>query len=278
MLGAMPAEMKQLLDTLLQQNNLTREEACAGVEAIIEGADPCQAAAFLVLLKAKGETGQEVAGMVSAMRNHMIPVSPGVPCVDIVGTGGDGHHTVNFSTAASVVAAACGASVAKHGNRSVSSMCAACTLSHPPYSLRPARHWTSSAHIRFECTAASVAPSATPTHPPHPPHPLNVCRCGSADVLETLGVDLALPAAGIERCIKEAGIAFMFAPNFHPAMKHIVPVRKAPAARRQRHRGGATARCPGLLGRTRLAFDCALRTREEPPSRAPPQGRAGERP
>eukprot|EP00964_Phaeocystis_antarctica_P109978 scaffold74372_cov69-Phaeocystis_antarctica.AAC.2 len=59
---------------------------------IIEGADPCQAAAFLVLLKAKGETGQEVAGMVSAMRNHMIPVSPGVPCVDIVGTGGDGHH------------------------------------------------------------------------------------------------------------------------------------------------------------------------------------------
>jgi hypothetical protein len=134
LLGAMPAEMKQLLDTLLQKNNLTREEACAGVEAIIEGADPCQAAAFLVLLKAKGETGQEVAGMVSAMRNHMIPVSPGVPCVDIVGTGGDGHHTVNFSTAASVVAAACGASVAKHGNRSVSSMCAACTLSHPPYS------------------------------------------------------------------------------------------------------------------------------------------------
>ena len=134
--------MKQLLDTLLEKNNLTREEACAGVEAIIEGADPCQAAAFLVLLKAKGETGQEVAGMVSAMRNHMIPVSPGVPCVDIVGTGGDGHHTVNFSTAASVVAAACGASVAKHGNRSVSSMCAACALSHPPYSLcltRPPR-------------------------------------------------------------------------------------------------------------------------------------------
>jgi len=167
------AEMKSLLDTLLEKKNLTREEAGAGVEAIIQGADPCQAAAFLVLLKAKGETGQEVAGMVSTMRKHMVPVSPGVPCVDIVGTGGDGHHTVNVSTTASIVAAACGANVAKHGNRSVSSM------------------------------------------------------CGSADVLETLGVDLALPAAGIERCISEAGIAFMFAPNFHPAMKHIVPVRKA---------------------------------------------------
>lgn len=146
--------MKQLLDTLLQQNSLTREEACAGVEAIIEGADPCQAAAFLVLLKAKGETGQEVAGMVSAMRKHMIPVCPGVPCVDIVGTGGDGHHTVNFSTAASVVAAACGANVAKHGNRSVSSMCAACAcaLLHSPYSLRPPYS------LRLLC----------PLHPPHP--------------------------------------------------------------------------------------------------------------
>jgi len=165
--------MKALLEALLEKKDLTREEATAGVEAIIQGADPVQASAFLVLLRAKGETPQEVAGLVGAMRNHMVPVNPGVPCVDIVGTGGDGHHTVNFSTAASVVAAACGAHVAKHGNRSVSSM------------------------------------------------------CGSADVLETLGVDLSLPAAGIERCIREAGIAFMFAPNFHPAMKHIVPVRKA---------------------------------------------------
>ena len=165
--------MKALLETLLQQKDLTRDEAASGVEAIIQGADPCQAAAFLVLLKAKGETSQEVAGMVSTLRKHWLPVNPGVPCVDIVGTGGDGHHTVNFSTAASLVAAACGASVAKHGNRSVSSM------------------------------------------------------CGSADVLETLGIDLSLPAAGVERCIREAGIAFMFAPNYHPAFKNIVPIRKA---------------------------------------------------
>ena len=103
----------------------------------------------------------------------------------------------------------------------------------------------------------SAAPSA---HPPRPPHPLDLYRCGSADVLETLGVDLALPAAGIERCIKEAGIAFMFAPNFHPAMKHIVPVRKVPAARRQRCLGAATARYPGLLGRSRQALGCARRS------------------
>ena len=90
---------------------------------------------------------------------------PGVPCVDIVGTGGDGHHTVNFSAAASVVAAACGASVAKHGNRSASSMCAQPAPSHTLC----ARHWTrpaptcaSNAHI------VSTAPSA---HPPRPPHP-----------------------------------------------------------------------------------------------------------
>ena len=85
--------------------------------------DPCQTSAFLVLLRAKGETASEIAGMVSVMREHMVRVKAPGPCIDIVGTGGDGHHTVNFSTAASIVAAACGACVAKHGNRSVSSQC-----------------------------------------------------------------------------------------------------------------------------------------------------------
>ena len=166
--------MKEPIEKLISRTDLTAAEAEAGVESIIAGVDPCQAAAFLVALRAKGETSQEVAGMVTAMRRHMIAVKPTVgPCVDIVGTGGDGHHTVNFSTAASVVAAACGAKVAKHGNRSVSS------------------------------------------------------QCGSADVLEELGVKLALPPAAVERCLADAGIAFMFAPGFHPAMKNIVPVRKA---------------------------------------------------
>uniref|UniRef100_A0A7S2FP51 anthranilate phosphoribosyltransferase n=1 Tax=Haptolina brevifila TaxID=156173 RepID=A0A7S2FP51_9EUKA len=148
-------------------------ESEAAMRDIITGVDPCQTSAFLVLLRAKGETPSEVAGMVSVMREHMVRVNSGGACIDIVGTGGDGYHTVNFSTAASLVAAACGARVAKHGNRSVSS------------------------------------------------------QCGSADVLEELGIVIALPAEGIERCLTQASIAFMFAPGFHPAMKNVVPVRKA---------------------------------------------------
>ena len=115
--------LKSLLDKLIERKDLTRAEAEAGCQAVIEGVDNCQTAAFLVLLKAKGETPAEVAGMVTAMRAHMVRVNTDGPIIDIVGTGGDGHHTVNFSTCASVVAAACGAKVAKHGNRSVSSQC-----------------------------------------------------------------------------------------------------------------------------------------------------------
>ena len=167
------ATLKSIIENLMERRDLTRAEAESGCRAVIEGVDPCQTAAFLCLLRAKGETPAEVAGMVTAMRAHMVNVNPGGSVVDIVGTGGDGHHTVNFSTAASIVAAACGAKVAKHGNRSVSS------------------------------------------------------QCGSADVLEELGIAIALPPAGVERCLSEAGIAFMFAPGFHPAMKNVVPVRKA---------------------------------------------------
>lgn len=151
------ATLKPLIDQLMKRQDLTRAQAETAMRTIIEGVDPCQIAALLVLLQAKGETPSEVAGMVSVMREHMVHVDPGGTCIDIVGTGGDGHHTVNFSTAASVVAAACGARVAKHGNRSVSS------------------------------------------------------QCGSADVLEALGVVIVQQPAGIERCLGDAGIAFMFA-------------------------------------------------------------------
>lgn len=107
--------------------------------------------------------------------NHVEIKGKGVsppPAVDIVGTGGDGHNTVNISTSAAVVAAACGATVAKHGNASVSS------------------------------------------------------RSGSADVLRALGIRM-LPPADVAACAKESGIAFMFAPLFHPAMRHVVAVRKS---------------------------------------------------
>eukprot|EP00965_Chrysotila_dentata_P078366 2582442-Pleurochrysis_carterae.AAC.6 len=161
------------LEALVARSNLSLKEAEDAMELIISGAEPCQAAALLVLLRSKGETAEEIAGFTKAMRHHMVPVNAKASCLDIVGTGGDGHHTVNISTAASVVVASCGAVVAKHGNRSVSS------------------------------------------------------KCGSADVLEELGVKLILPPSGVEKCLEEAGIAFMFAPAFHPAMKNIVPVRKA---------------------------------------------------
>jgi anthranilate phosphoribosyltransferase len=127
----------------------------------------------LVLLRAKGETAEEIAGLAKAMRELCVPVSTSADVLDIVGTGGDGIGSVNISTGATVVAAAAGAKVAKHGNRSVSSL------------------------------------------------------CGSADVLEALGVAVEIGPSGVARCIEEAGVGFMFAPTFHPAMKAVVPVRKA---------------------------------------------------
>jgi len=143
--------------------------------SIASGSVPdAQIAAFLALLRSKGETAAEIAGLASTMRELAAPVNAqGLGLLlDIVGTGGDGHNTVNISTAASVVAASCGALVAKHGNRSVSS------------------------------------------------------KSGSADVLEALGVDLVGPES-VRGCLEACGIAFMFAPKFHPAMKHVGPVRKA---------------------------------------------------
>lgn len=148
---------------------------------MLEGAHPAQIAAFLVLLRAKGETGEEVAGLARAMLESGVEVALGAedlrgrPLLDIVGTGGDGIGSVNISTGATVIAAAAdgAVAVAKHGNRSVSSL------------------------------------------------------CGSADVVEALGVALELHPEGIRACVREAGIAFMYAPAFHPAMAAVGPVRRA---------------------------------------------------
>jgi len=111
------------IQLLLDGNHLTRADAHALMGSIMDGeATPAQIAGFLVALRTKGETAEEITGFAEAMREHVVPVTPQrAPVVDVVGTGGDGAHTFNISTAAALVAAAAGAAVAKHGNRAASS-------------------------------------------------------------------------------------------------------------------------------------------------------------
>ncbi len=156
------------------RGDLTPQEAREAMGEIMEGrATPAQIAAFLVALRMKGETVEEVTEFARVMRNHAIPVNTSRrPVVDTCGTGGDAVKTFNVSTAAAFVAAGAGVAVAKHGNRSVTS------------------------------------------------------KCGSADVLEALGIRFDLPPEEVGRCVDEVGIGFMFAPSYHPAMKHAMPVRR----------------------------------------------------
>jgi anthranilate phosphoribosyltransferase len=167
------------LKRLLEGGDLTRSEARDAMDAIMRGGvPPAQVAGFLVSLRIKGETVEEIVGCAQAMRDHVVPVRPSRDgLVDTAGTGGDGAGTLNLSTAAALVAAAAGARVAKHGNRAVSS------------------------------------------------------SCGSADVLEALGLRIDLGPDAIARSIDQLGFGFLFAPAHHPAMKHAGPVRKELAVR-----------------------------------------------
>jgi anthranilate phosphoribosyltransferase len=167
--------LKDVLELLVDRVDLSEQQARSAMASILHDFSPEQAAALLVLLRAKGETPAEVAGLAKAMMDCVTPVKlpAGQGTVDIVGTGGDGIGSVNISTGACIVAAAAGARVAKHGNRSVSSL------------------------------------------------------CGSADVLEALNVSIGLGPEGVTRCIEEAGVGFMFAPRYHPAMARVRPVRSA---------------------------------------------------
>lgn len=152
---------------------LTEDEAAAAFDAIMEGGIPeVQLAGFLVAMKARGETVDEITGAVRAMRAKMRTVTAPAGAIDIVGTGGDAKGTYNVSTASAFVLAGGGVTVAKHGNRAVSS------------------------------------------------------KSGSADVLESLGVDLGMTPERVELCLHEAGVAFLFAPTYHPAMRHAAPVRQ----------------------------------------------------
>ncbi|KAH6755283.1 tryptophan biosynthesis 1 [Perilla frutescens var. hirtella] len=166
------SSFSQLIEALISGVDLSEAEAEASLDFLLDGADEALISAFLVLLRAKGETYEEVVGLARAMVNHCRKVEGLTDAVDIVGTGGDGANTVNISTGASILAAASGAKVAKQGNRSSSS------------------------------------------------------ACGSADVLEALGVAISLEPEGVRRCVNEAGIGFMMAPIYHPAMQIVRPVRK----------------------------------------------------
>ncbi len=167
--------MNTLLQTIADGDPLSRPEAEEAMATMMSGsARDEHTAALLMGLRTRGETLDELVGFTKTMREFAVSVETDDPhTIDLCGTGGDGASTFNISTTASFIAAGAGATVAKHGNRSVSS------------------------------------------------------QSGSADVLEALGVQIDLEKEGVEHCLHEAGIAFLFAPFFHPAMRHVMPVRKA---------------------------------------------------
>jgi len=151
---------------LVKCQSLTEAEAAAAFETIMRGdATPVQIAGFVIALRIKGETVDELTGFAKTARQMSTPIDVEGDLLDTCGTGGDGLATFNISTLSAIVAAASGARVAKHGNRAASSL------------------------------------------------------CGSADVLEQLGVKIDLPPEGVARCIEGAGIGFLFAPIFHPSFR-----------------------------------------------------------
>ncbi len=162
------------LRRLVDRESLTRTEMATTMEEVADGkVTPAQLGALLLGLRLKGETAEELTGAAQVMRSrlHRVKVDQKV-FIDTCGTGGDGANTFNLSTAAAFVVAAAGVTVAKHGNRSVSS------------------------------------------------------KCGSADVLEALGVRVTSDLGFAERCIEQLGIGFLFAPHHHPAFKAAAGVRR----------------------------------------------------
>ena len=171
----MPISPSEALQCCIEGRELSHDDMTAMMRHIMSGdIPPTLVAAFLVALRTKKETVGEIAAAAQVMREFATPVhlSDTRHLVDVVGTGGDGAHTFNISTAAMFVAAAAGAKIAKHGNRSVSS------------------------------------------------------KSGSADVLEALGVNLNVSPERVAESISMLGVGFMFAPNHHPAMKNVVPIRR----------------------------------------------------
>jgi len=166
--------IEEAIGKLVAGADLSRKEAAQVMTQIMSGeATPAQIAAFVTALRMKGETVDEITGCAEAMRDKATPVRCSRrPLIDTCGTGGDGAGTFNISTATALVAAAAGATVAKHGNRAASS------------------------------------------------------RCGSADVLEQLGVRIDMSPEQVEESLENVGFGFMFAPIFHNSMKHAAEPRR----------------------------------------------------
>jgi len=167
--------VKKILQTLFEGKSLTRAEARAAMDVMLQGETrPEQVAAFLAALNVRGETFEELAGFLESLRAKALSVPvKSQELFDVVGTGGDGAQTFNISTVTAFVLAAAGVKVAKHGNRSVSS------------------------------------------------------QCGSADVLEALGIRINASPETTANAIDEVSLGFLFAPLYHPALAKVGPIRKA---------------------------------------------------
>lgn len=170
--------IQDVIQQLLAGNDLDSDTARTVMDQIMSGnATDAQIGGFLIALRCKGETVDEIAGFAEVMREKATPIEGGKSTIDTCGTGGDGSGTFNISTTVAFVAAGAGLTVAKHGNRAMSS------------------------------------------------------QCGSADVLQALGVNVEVSPELVSRCLDEAGIGFLFAPMLHGAMRHAIGPRKELATR-----------------------------------------------
>jgi anthranilate phosphoribosyltransferase len=173
-IGEPPAWFGPALESLLARHDLDATHVCQVLHGMLAGElGEVELAALLIAWRMKGETGEELAAAAAVLRERMQSIEIGrTEVLDTCGTGGDGLHTFNISTATAIVVAATGVPIVKHGNRAVSS------------------------------------------------------QSGSADVLGHLGVELEMDAVSVRRCLDHVGLSFCLAPQFHPALRHVGPVRR----------------------------------------------------
>ncbi len=197
--------LADLLPKLVGQEDLTQAEMTAVMNEIMGGlATDAQIGALLTALRIKGESVAEISAAARVMRQWAVPLPVSGYAIDTCGTGGDGAGTFNISTAVAFVAAAAGAAVVKHGNRSVSS------------------------------------------------------KCGSADVLEALGINIHLDAPAVQRCLQRCNIGFVFAPDYHQAMRHVAGPRRELGMRTMFNILGPLANPAAVKGQVLGVFDAGL--------------------